>query len=203
MCIIERKTYLHSDGRIETIETTRRCPRAVGSQFCRHVERRSVQDSRVVKTSPSNTLPSYSKEIAREWNDRAKVRPGRIPSRRRNTVGDSASASTSIPDRPWVYFKEEVKPCAPSPPPLLPGLPFVERRRDPYPPLSPPAPTRIFAPDGTATYGHPPSPKLPKSPVKTDVGILFEGQVAQDNARQHNGNVINSNSPQTYRNGSC
>ena len=35
--------------------------------------------------------------------------------------------------------------------------------------------------------------------VEGDVRIAFDGQVAKDHARQHNGNVINSNMLETIR----
>lgn len=48
MCVIERRTYFHTDGRQETIETVRPCYLAVRNINCRHVERRSFEPGRIV-----------------------------------------------------------------------------------------------------------------------------------------------------------
>ena len=168
MCIIERKTYLHRDGRQETIETTKRCPRAVGSHLCRHIERRSVQQHQIVETRPSTGRTSSDGVIVTEgrdgcqrvYRDLSKRSSNSSSIRRSTTMSDRSPVST--PSSASSPFYEEVKPSAPTPPPAAPVFPFRERART-FSPLSPPEPTRIITPEGTAIYDRPPSLELPRA----------------------------------------
>ena len=167
MCIIERKTYLHSDGRQQVVETPRPCSRAVGSRLCRYVRRRSFEQARVVETKPS--LSSTDKNSSdgvivtesrdgrqRIYRDLSKRSSNSSSVRRSNTMSDRSPISTPSSMSSQSYV--EVKPLPPSP-----LLAFTERTRAPYPPMSPPDPSRIVTPEGTAIYGRPPSLELPRA----------------------------------------
>lgn len=173
MCIIERKTYLLFDGRQEIVETTRRCPRAVGSHLCRHIDRRTSQPQ-VVETRPSSGRPSIDSTPSdgviitegfngrqRIYRDLSKRSSNSSSIRRSTTMSDRSPISTPSSASSPSYV--EVKPSAPTPPPAAAGFPFPERTRAPYPPVLPPAPGRIITEAGTAVYDHPPSLELPRA----------------------------------------
>lgn len=172
MCVIERKTYESPDGQRRIVETSIPCPRAVGSQLCKHVRRRSFDRVQVSETRPSSTTttninPSDGYIVTegtggrqRVYRDLSKRSSNSSSVRRSTTMSDRSSVTTpSSTSSPSPYV--EVKPEAPSPPPAAPGFAFVERVRAPYPP--PPDPSRIITPDGTAIYGRPPSLELPRA----------------------------------------
>ena len=162
MCIIDRKIYLHSDGRRETVETTTRCDRASGRNLCRHVVRREARGAQLVEITPStDRTPAGGVTVAdgrgvrtREYRPESNRSSGSSSVRRSRTMSERSSLSTpssaSSPSYP------EPKTAGPMPPPLTETLPSpLERRRQPYPPIPPPG--MIIAPDGTAQYSRPPS----------------------------------------------
>lgn len=172
MCVIERKTYFHDDGRQETIEKTRPCHRAVGKHLCRHVERRSFEVARVVETKPSSSsttpprndrdgyiVTEGSRGQQRLYRDLSK-RSSNSSSVRRSTTMSDRTTPVSTPSSASSPSYVEVKPEAPSPPPAAPGFPFTERTRTPY---SSSRPLPSFTKDGTAIYDRPPSLDQPRA----------------------------------------
>lgn len=172
MCIIERKTYIYPDER-RVVETTKPCPRAVGSRICNHVQRRSVEAIRVVETTPTRDNDDTSSDGVivtegrdgrqRVYRDLSKRSSNNSSVRHSRTMSDrspvSPPSSTSSP-----AYVEVKPPPAPTPPPAAQGFPALERTRAPYgPPTSPPDPKRIITSDGTAIYDRPPSLELPRA----------------------------------------
>lgn len=172
MCIIERKTYYHTDGREETIEKTRPCHRAFGKHLCRHVERRSFEAARIVETKPSSssTKPPgqdrdgyivtegsrgqqrmYLDLSTRSSNGSSSIRRSATMSERTTPISTPSSASSPS------YL--EIKPEASSPPPAAPGF-IGERTRTPY---SSSKPRPSFTKNGTAIYERTPSLDRPRA----------------------------------------
>lgn len=172
MCIIERKTYYHTNGREETIEKARPCHRAVGNRLCKHVERRSFEAARIVETKPSSsstTPPEKDREgyivtegtrgQQRMYRDLSK-RSSNSSSIRRSATMSDRTTPVSTPSSASSPSYVELKPEAPSPPAAAPGFPFGERTRTPY---SSSKPRPSFTKDGTATYEHPLSFDQPRA----------------------------------------
>lgn len=181
MCLIERKTYIHSD-REETVETTRLCNRAVGQSPCNRIERKNLGSINVVKakppkpSSPSNrrilTDSSYGRRRSgvdiSNRSSNSSFRPSTIMTEPSPQLSPASPPSTA--SSPSIV---EIKPKAPTPPTAGAGLPPLERLRSPYPPTlpsgpplvsptSPPDPKRKVGPDGTAIYERPPSLEIPR-----------------------------------------
>lgn len=165
MCIIEKKLYSYTDGRERTVESTKYCPRAVGTRMCNRIERRSVQQARIVERSPStNDGPSTDSYIVTQGTGgRTRVyrdlsnRSSNSSSVRRSTTSErspvSISSSNSSP--PVAGTRTSY-----SPPASTSGSPSMERTRAPYPPLRP---EQFVREDGTAVYDRPPSLEMPRA----------------------------------------
>lgn len=168
MCIIERKTYHRSDGRIDTVETSRPCRHADGSRPCRNVEYKTMEPVRIVERKPATSRSSNDGMIVTEGSGgRARVyrdvtkRPSRRKSVRQSkttghrTSAEQANASSSSSSH------VEARPAAPTPPRRT--SPDLAQPR--YLPEEPLSPLRTLAPDGTAIYELPPSLGLPRAGV--------------------------------------
>ena len=162
MCIIDRKTYLHSDGRRETVETTTPCDRASGRNLCRHVVRREARGAQLVEVAPSTGRTPTSRVSV---NDSSGIRTREYrPERNRSSGSSSVRRSRTMSERSSISTPSSVsspsysepKTAGPMPPPLTETMSSpLERRRQPYPPIPPPGP--IITEDGTAQYSWPPS----------------------------------------------
>ncbi|KAK5111294.1 hypothetical protein LTR85_012189 [Meristemomyces frigidus] len=172
MCVVERKTYAHADGRRETFETTRRCPRARDSRPCDRVEHRSSEEARIVERRPNTERAEGDDFLVTEGrNGRERLyrditrRSSKRTSttiRRSNTTSKRPSMESppSTPS-PSGYSSVEVRPSAPSPPPAVPAFPVLERERRPR--YGTNEPSRTVAPDGTVFYDRPPLLDLPRA----------------------------------------
>jgi len=172
MCVIEKKTYRRADGQSETIETTRRCHRATGSQLCDKVEHRSAEQATIVERSPA-TEQRYDKAYivteGRDGRGRVYRDVTRQTSRRTSNIvrRDGTASNRTSMDTPIsassssAYSFFEARPAAPSPPPAASGIPVLERERRPR--FGTNDPSRSVAPDGTAIYERPPSLEIPRA----------------------------------------
>ena len=165
MCIIDRKTYLHSDGRRDTFEKVTRCKRAVGSSLCKNVVRREAQGAQYVETRPSHDRTPSDGVIITEGRDgRKRVyrdlsnRSSNSSSiRRSNTFSERSSMTTPSSTSSPLFPEPKTAGPTPSPSPFGDLPPPLERSRQPYPPFPPPGPEVTIGPDGTAQYSRPPS----------------------------------------------
>ena len=105
MCLIERKTYIHSD-RKETVETTRLCNRAVGSSPCNRIERKNLGSINVVEAKPPKPSSPSSRRILTESSY----------GRRRSGV-DISNRSSNSSFRPSTIMTEPSPQLSPASPP--------------------------------------------------------------------------------------
>ena len=172
MCVIERKTYYHTNGSKETVEKARPCHRAVGDRLCKNVDRRSFEAARVEERKPSSSsnppenerdgyiLIEGSRGQTRLYRDLSK-RSSNSSSIRRSATMSDRTTPVSTPSSASSPSYVEVKPEAPEPPSAATGFPFGERTRTPYSSAKPGKPS--FTKDGTAIYDRPPSLDQPRA----------------------------------------
>ena len=161
MCIVERRTYQHSDGRREILERTRPCRRAVGSSLCRDVEVRNVEEANLIDRRPVDRVEDDALLVTEGFNGRRNVyrevdprSGGRRSVRRSNTV-NSPSPLASSSGRSSASYVER-RPEAPSPPAAATFTP-------PLDPLRAEPSGRTVRIDGTAVYDRPPSLGFPRA----------------------------------------
>lgn len=180
MCVIEHKKYIDSDGE-RTVPRQIPCRRATETHLCDLVEHRDVGPIYLVKAAPRETQ-DWAKAKARKrsesssnvvvtegFNGRRVVyrdlskRSSNNSSVRGSSIMSDRSPESSASSTSYV----DVRPKAPTPPSAASGSPYIEAVRSPLlpavPPTSPPDPTRIVTPEGTAIYDRPPSLELPRA----------------------------------------
>ncbi|KAK4499271.1 hypothetical protein PRZ48_009784 [Zasmidium cellare] len=170
MCVVTKKTYVHSDNRRETVESHRLCHNAIGGRLCGHVELRNEESVRVKERKPSSSSRPSSADIittsggGREQHWKRFRRPStskRHSSSRDSKTGTSSpvdsAASSASPLQP-VY--QEFRPPSVRDLPLMSGALPSARHSGTISPASPTQPPNLFmsvAPGGTAVYDRPPS----------------------------------------------
>ncbi|KAF2171589.1 hypothetical protein M409DRAFT_17829 [Zasmidium cellare ATCC 36951] len=170
MCVVTRKTYVHSDNRREVVESHRLCHNAIGERLCGHVEFRSEESVRVKERKPSSSSRPSSADIittsggGREQHWKRFKRPS---TSKRNSSGRDSRASASSPvdsaassASPLQPVYQEFRPPSTQEPPLMSGaLPSARHSGtlSPTTPTRPPNPFMSEAPGGSAVYDRPPS----------------------------------------------
>lgn len=170
MCVVTRKTYVHSNNRREVVESHRLCHNAVGDRPCAYVEYRNEESVRVKERKPSSSSrPSSADFITTSGGGReqawkrfskesiSKRKPSGRDSRTSTSSPVDSAASSASPLQP-IY--QEFRPSSAHGPPLMSGALPSARHSGTVPPATPTRPPNPFmsvAPGGTAVYDLPPS----------------------------------------------
>ncbi|KAK3116655.1 hypothetical protein LTR53_002702, partial [Teratosphaeriaceae sp. CCFEE 6253] len=168
MCVVERRTYQHPDGRRETVERIRPCHRAAGSKICDEVDVRDIEEANLIERRPNAERASRSALLFTEgFNGRRNVyrevdqQSGRRESVRRSSTLNTPSPLASSPSRSSATHVSYVerRPKAPSPPAAASSPAAAESS------ATAPGnrPVRTIRADGTASYDRPPSLDFPRA----------------------------------------
>lgn len=173
MCVIERRTYIHSDDRRDVVEKIRRCHHARGDHVCQYVDYKDVNVARVVETRPSSsrsTPPDGIITIGRDGRTQRHSTLVRRTSKRSPPRGSDQSPVDSVagPSSPLKATYREIRPPAPSPPPVFQSYPSA-RRSGLVASAVPAYSSRTIEPDSAAVYSRPPS-------LEAERAALIEGR---------------------------
>lgn len=161
MCVVERRTYIHSDDRRDIVEKIRRCHHATGKNLCQYVDYKDVNVARVVEARPSSSRSTPPHEIITMGRDgrteRHRTLVRRMSKRSPPRESDQSPVdSVAGPSSPLKATYREVRPPAPSPPPVFRSYPSA-RRPGLVSAAIPPYSSRTIEPDSAAVYSRPPS----------------------------------------------
>lgn len=161
MCVVERRTYIHSDDRRDIVEKIRRCHHAIENHLCQYVDYKDVNVARVVEARPSSSRSTPPDEIITMGKDGRTERYRtlvRRMSKRSPPRGSDQSPVDSVagPSSPLKATYREIRPPAPSPPPVFQSYPSA-RRSGFVASAIPTYSSRTVEPDSAAVYSFPPS----------------------------------------------
>ncbi|WPG99885.1 Hypothetical protein R9X50_00270500 [Acrodontium crateriforme] len=167
MCLVEKKTYIHPDGRSEFVETTHRCMRATGSRLCARTVHQNSEVARLVEVKPTNEepVPSSKGVIITQGRDGRERHYRDVTRRVSKRILKRNSANTAnewspveSPSSPSSISAFDVRPSAPTPPPPFSDTMFPPRPRVAFHDDD----NNLVAPNGTPIHNRAPPFDFPR-----------------------------------------